>query len=561
MSSGEAGNVMGSPDYKGLLRRQWLPVLLCLALGIGAAVAYLAWAPREYRAETSVLVTATSTATNTPARNAPINLETEAQLVTSTETVAAAAELLEAPAGDVDSLASQVDVSVPPSSEILAIAFTGDSPEAAQQGSRAFAQAYLDQREQTARAALDAEDEAIQGRIDVVSESLEELLDDARDAAAGSAARSRLDAQITALNTQLAGLGSQQNQIRSTSVTPGSIVTEPMRPSSPSSPDPLIALAAGALLGLLVGLGIALLRHRSDDVVRSSDDLQRRTGLPAAAVLSTRLKPTRVSIVQPLSADGRAYARLRNLVTARLEDGDRKVVLVAGVRRGGGPVAANLAASLARAGEDVFLVCADVFGHTATSLLGEPSAAGLAEVLAGEMTVDAAARRLDDVPNLRILAPGRDPDRADALLQTRGPRALVDRLLETATYVVIEAPSTTDSPDAQTLANVADVAVLVVETDSTSGREVLDACAQLESMRTPVLGGMLARYGREGGHAEEPATANRRAPAPAPGETRDPALVERVERTNPLHAGGSSTARAGVPTDPVTPGSRDHASR
>jgi Mrp family chromosome partitioning ATPase/capsular polysaccharide biosynthesis protein len=561
MSSGDAGNVMGSPDYKGLLRRQWLPILLCLALGIGAAVAYLAWAPREYTAQTSVLVTATNSPTNTPARNVPINLETEAQLVTSTETVAAAAELLEVPADEVDSLARRVAVSVPPSSEILAIAFTDDSARAAQQGSRAFAQAYLDQREQAARAALDAEDEAIQGRIDVVSEDLEGLLDEARDLPAGSAARSRVDAQITALNNQLASLGSQQNEIRSTSVTPGSIVTEPTLPSSPSSPDPLIALAAGALLGLLLGLGIALLRHWRDDVVRSPDDLHRRTRLPAIAVLSARLKPSRVSIVQPLSADGRGYARLRNLVTARLEDSDRKVVLVAGVRRGGGPVATNLAASLARAGEEVFLVCADVFGHTANSLLGERPADGLAEVLAGELPVDAAARRLDGLPNLRILGPGRDPDRADALLQTRGPRDLVDGLLESAAYVVIEAPSTTDSPDAQTLANVAGLAVLVVETDSTSGREVLDACAQLESMRTAVLGAVLARYGRDGGHSEEPAGATRRSPAPVGDDSRDTVLVERAQRTQPIDTSGSSTARAGVSSDPVTPGSRDHASR
>ncbi len=203
MSSGDAGNVMGSPDYKGLLRRQWLPVLLCLALGIAAAVAYLAWAPREYRAETSVLVTATNPPTNTPARNAAINLETEAQLVTSTETVAAAAEILEVPADDAGSLARQVDVSIPPSSEILTIGFTDDARQAARDGSRAFAQAYLDQRERSARAALDAEDEALQGRIDAVSKELDGVVDQARDLSAGSAARSRADAQITALNNDV----------------------------------------------------------------------------------------------------------------------------------------------------------------------------------------------------------------------------------------------------------------------------------------------------------------------------------------------------------------------
>jgi Mrp family chromosome partitioning ATPase len=212
-------------------------------------------------------------------------------------------------------------------------------------------------------------------------------------------------------------------------------------------------------------------------------------------VLSTRLHDGEVTILQPLSADGRGYARLRNLVTTSLEE-SRRVVLVAGVRRGGGPVAANLAASLARAGEDVVLVSADVFGDTAAALVPGAPSAGLAEVLAGEQPVESVLRRLPGLPGLRILGPGLDVDRADALLQTRSPRKLVDRLLESASYVVIEAPPTTDGPSAQTLANVAELAVLVVESGPTRAREVVDACAQLESMGTPVLGAVIARFGR-----------------------------------------------------------------
>jgi hypothetical protein len=62
---------------------------------------------------------------------------------------------------------------------------------------------------------------------------------------------------------------------------------------------------------------------------------------------------------------------------------------------------------------------------------------------------------------------------------------------------VIEAPPTRDSPDAQTLANVAELAVLVVEAADTSAHDVLDACAQLESVHTAVLGAVIARYGRD----------------------------------------------------------------
>jgi hypothetical protein len=39
--------------------------------------------------------------------------------------------------------------------------------------------------------------------------------------------------------------------------------------------------------------------------------------------------------------------------------------------------------------------------------------------------------------------------------------------------------------------------VIVVELGQTGGGEVLDACAQFESMGTPVLGAVVARYGKD----------------------------------------------------------------
>jgi Mrp family chromosome partitioning ATPase len=492
MQSGSAAGAMRLGDYVGLLRRQWLAVLLCLILGVGLAYAYVQFAPKEYRSQASVLVTATTA--DSSSSKTSINLDTEAQLVTSTETVAIAADTLGSDPGDV---ADRVNVSVPPNTEILDITYVGDTAQDAQQGARAFADAYLTQRKQAGEATLKAEDDGLQTRIDAVQAQLDAVLKKRATQPDSSPEAQRSDEQARALNTQLANLNSSQTRVRSETITPGTIVTDPALPRSPSSPDPFIALAAGIVLGLAAGVGLAALRHRADDVIRSPEDLYRRTGVPVTSVLSSRLHDGEVTVLQPLSSDGRGYARLRNLVTTNLEESSRRVVLVAGVRRGGGPVAVNLAASLARAGEDVVLVCADVFGHTATALLPNAPAAGLAEVLAGEQSVDSVVHRLPGIPTLRILGPGVDVDRADALLQTRSPRKLVDRLLESATYVVLEAPPTTDSPDAQTLANVAELAVLVVESGPTRAREVLDACAQLESMGTPVLGAVIARYGRD----------------------------------------------------------------
>jgi Mrp family chromosome partitioning ATPase len=150
---------------------------------------------------------------------------------------------------------------------------------------------------------------------------------------------------------------------------------------------------------------------------------------------------------------------------------------------------------------------------------------GLAEVLSGEVELARALREVPGVPGLLVLGPGRDPDKADALLQTSSSRTVVERLLTSVSYVVVEAPATSDSPDAQTLANTAELAVLVVEVGQVPAHDVVDACAQFESVGAPVLGAVVAQYGKgkkaaRVAHTAEPTTVA--APAAPASEDRRP---------------------------------------
>lgn len=496
MRNGSSGDTLYLGDYLALLRRRWMAVCLCLLLGLGTALAYLQWAPKQYRATTSILITAVDDGTQSAATKNAINLDTEAQLVTSTGTVAGAAQRLRVPSSAEAELVAGVSVSAPANTHILQISYAAATPGDAQRRSLAFAQAYLDQRRQLAADTLQAEENALQTSIDAVNAERQEAIKAEAPLAAGSPAQVQLADRIATLNTQLTKLAGQQNQIRATIVSPGQISVEPSAPSSPSSPNRLVTLTAGLLLGLLAGVGLAMLRQRLDDLIRRPEDLFRRTDVPVTAVLAGRLGGGRVAIEPPATPDGRGYARLRNLVTAGLLPGERPVVVVAGIRHGGGTVAANLAASLARAGEDVFLVCADPDGRTAAGLLGDGPHAGLAEILLGEVGLADAARPVAGLPRLRVLAPGRAADRMAGLQESNGLLELVTELASDA-YVVIDAPATSESPDAQRLANTAQLAVVVVEVGQARAREVLDACTQFETVGTPVLGAVIAHYGRD----------------------------------------------------------------
>jgi Mrp family chromosome partitioning ATPase len=207
------------------------------------------------------------------------------------------------------------------------------------------------------------------------------------------------------------------------------------------------------------------------------------------------------------------FNRLRNEVLASLGPQDQ-VLVVAGASRGNASslVAANLASALARTGSEVVLVCAqlpDTLAATTptTGLLGVSPVPGLSDILAGKVPLHEGVQRAPRNPWLRVITTGGTASAA-GLLQSQLVRETLDALRGEAEYLVIEAPSTSVSADAQSLASLADAAILAVELRRTTHAEVVDAAAQLRRVGTPLLGGVaLPRLKRLKGDHRPGATA------------------------------------------------------
>ena len=101
---------------------------------------------------------------------------------------------------------------------------------------------------------------------------------------------------------------------------------------------------------------------------------------------------------------------------------------------------------------------------------------------------------------------------AAGLLQSQTLRDALGALRRQAEYVVIEAPATSTSADAQSVASLADIALVAVELKRTRYVDVTDAAEQLRRVGTPLLGAVvLPRLVR---HRDEP--------PPAPVDPHDP---------------------------------------
>ena len=560
-------------DYTGWIRRRWWAIVAVVVLGLVVTGVVTARQQRVYRAASAVLVQATGTTTDqtqSGARNiSGLNLDTEAQLVTSLVVADRAHQLLKSstPAAD---LVRQVSVSVPPNTQVLSIAFDAPTPEAARAGSGAFAQAYLDQRRANAQAEITAQVTALEKQQAAQLKSLGDLSGQIAALAPDSVDRNRAEAQLAVVQNSLTQIGSRLSPLKAAEPTPGSIITRAALPTAPTEPKVLLNLGTGLAASLLAGLLLALLIDRADTRLRRAADVTARTGMPVLLDLR-RGGPAAVATSQ--SAVGRDFGRLRNTLSSALageggpHDDRARIVVMCGASAGqaAGLVTANLAASLDRFGVPVLVVCADPRSWTLAALDVQPGP-GLVEVLRGELSLDTAVTEVPDRSRLVVLGPGGSGDAGVPSQEMREDRVrgLVTELRERFGYVLFEAPPPDVTIDAQVMAAHADAVLVVAETKRTRTPELVEAFRRFEEVRARLVGAVVVGYlGRTppGGRdrTQVPAAREPRAPATSGAVTapaRPAAEQGAVSATGPRPSVGRATARSGT-----SPGNRSASSR
>jgi len=483
--------------YLGVFRRHWWVVLAAAGAGLGLGALVTQVVPKVYESSTSVLVQPVSGDTNASGgrTKGPINLDTEAQLVGSGAVAVKAAALLRSPISPIE-LAHDVAVEVPANTTVLVIRFQADKPEAAQAGSHAFAEAYLRNREETARAELDQKIKTLNLKAKQLTTNLTSINNRLAKAPDGSFERGNLESLRNNSQNQLNSITGRLNELTTATVSAGSIISDARVPDSPISPNAMLNIATGGMVGLLAGLALAFIRERFDRRLRSAADVRDRGRIPVLAALDERTTPHFDDVLQPYGPGGRVFNRLRNEILASLNSGDQ-IIVVTGASRGSATtlVAANLAAALARTGSDVVLIGAHlpdsvVDAAPLARMLGVSPMPGLSDLLAGRIGLHKAMQRTPRIPSLRVITTG-GAATAAGLMQSQRLRDTLEALRRQTGYVVIEAPSTSSSADAQSLASLADAAILAVELRRAKRPALLDAAEQLSRVGTPLLGAVV----------------------------------------------------------------------
>ncbi|WP_405101712.1 lipopolysaccharide biosynthesis protein [Micromonospora sp. NBC_01412] len=506
--------------YLEWLRRRWWILVVAALLGAGAGMLVSQVQTRTYVSTTSLLVRQVGQDANPGAK---VNLDTEAQVVRSLVVAERARALLKTTIPPED-LVRSLSVTVPPNSQVLQIVYEAQSPEAAQAGSHAFAQAYLDLRLATATRSLENETTALKQQITETNKQLAAVAGKIAGTPSNSAERARAEADRNVLTNQLASLNSRLSPLLSIALDPGEIISDAALPRKPSSPNTTLNLASGLGAGLLFGIVVALVLDRLDTRVRRGRDVADRLGLPMLLELPPR--PTGLTVLPAAHEVSRELGRLRNVLQSTMPEsrpGRGRLLLLTDTSPGpaAGFVVGNLAAAYARTGAQVAVVTTKPDSPLAGMLGGIQPRHTLADVLRHDVSALTALTPAPGLNQLRVLFPGNLDTEVELPVAT-----MLEILAELAArfdHVLIETAQPTAAVEAQALARHVDGVILVVEGGQTRSSEITAAMRQFEQVDAPVLGAVLTPRLADRGPAVRPAPPARREGPPSPRPRPTPA--------------------------------------
>jgi tyrosine-protein kinase len=286
----------------------------------------------------------------------------------------------------------------------------------------------------------------------------------------------------------------QRLQTFQTLQTSGAVLIQTAGPGAQVSPHPKRNAALGLLLGLMVGIGLALGAEAFDTRIRSTNDLgEELGGLPLLARLPPPSKRLRkrdelVMVAQPKHNAAEAFRLLRaNLDFVRIGGGDVRTILITSAieREGKSTTAANLAIAEARSGRSVALVDLDLRRPYLDRFFRLVGAHGIADVVLGSVRLEQAMQQIDlglgtfstvehpvasgngrraqmaGAGVLDVLVSGPVPPDPGAFVASERVQAILASLREAYDTVVIDSPPVLRVGDALALSSDVDGLIVV----------------------------------------------------------------------------------------------------
>ena len=221
-------------------------------------------------------------------------------------------------------------------------------------------------------------------------------------------------------------------------------------------------LTLGALVGLVLGLGLAFFIEYLDTSVKTMEDVENLLGVPVLAII-----PQNIQLLHQQGGDtpdAEAYRILRTNIefNRRNPEANALSLVSGGPGEGKSTTIANLGFISAQGGYSTLIVDADLRRPVQHTLFDLSNDKGLAEYLTTDLSIEDVVRKTE-VENLSILTSGILQSDAVGVLNSQRMSDLVVELKTRYDLILFDSPPMLGVSDASVLASEVDQTVIVVQ--------------------------------------------------------------------------------------------------
>ncbi|MEW6345007.1 MAG: GNVR domain-containing protein [Paraburkholderia sp.] len=330
--------------------------------------------------------------------------------------------------------------------------------------------------------------------------------------------RLQRDVQVdTDLYTSLLNTEEQLRLVKAGKVGNVRLVDTAAVPEDPIRPKRPLVIAGALLVGLFIGVGVALTRRRLFDAIDDPHEIERLTGLPVYASVphsrheelltrSRRASPSKGLILAGSADADPAIESLRSFRTAlefTMHEARNRFVLITGPTPGIGKsfISLNLAAVVGASGKRVLLVDADLRKGFLHRHVGVERGPGLSELVHGTHRADEVVR-MNVLPGVDFIPRGSYVPNPSEVLSHANLHVLFTRLAAGYDVVLCDAPPILPVAETIELARLAGTMFLVARQGVTGVGEIRESMRRLSQIGVEIRGvifnGLRLRPGRYG---------------------------------------------------------------
>jgi len=274
--------------------------------------------------------------------------------------------------------------------------------------------------------------------------------------------------------------------------TPVEVVDPAEMPEAndPVSPKILLNIILSIVLGLGCGIGLVFFIEYMDTSVKTVEDIEKYMGASIVGIIPQKVRPLVEEGGESPHAEAYRVLRMNIELSKKLGGGNTLCLTSGGAGEGKSLTLFNLACVCAQTGKTVLVIDSDMRRPTQHRMFKVSNRLGLADVLLGTSTLDAAIHKAV-FPNMDFLASGKLPSASHGTLNAQKLRDIIGYVRNRYDYVLFDSPPIMGVSDASILSSEVDGVLLVVQHRSYPRAVSLRAKNMVENVGGNLIGVVL----------------------------------------------------------------------